>query len=328
MINIVNPSKEPYFNLALEEYFLKTKELKEDLLILWQNDPTIVVGKNQNAYEELDFDFVEKNGIHVVRRMSGGGAVYHDSGNLNYTIIKNEGNLYRNDFRFFALPVVSCLKKLGVEAIFNGRNDILIDGKKFSGNAQYFYNDKVLHHGTLLFDSDLSVLASALRVKGDKLESKGVKSVKSRVTNIRDYVADGISLRDFQENLLVSMFEESETAINNYLLSEEDLAAISELRDKKYKTWEWNIGKSPKMSYQKEIRFEAGSLTLAMNVKNGRIEKAKIYGDFFEAKPIEELEALLIHRKYDKGELDTWMDQVDISEYIHLLKNEDFKQLF
>lgn len=328
MINIVNPSKEPYFNLALEEYFLKTKDLKEDLLILWQNDPTIVVGKNQNAYEELDFDFVEKNGIHVVRRMSGGGAVYHDSGNLNYTIIKNEGNLYRNDFRFFALPVVSCLKKLGVEAIFNGRNDILIDGKKFSGNAQYFYNDKVLHHGTLLFDSDLSVLASALRVKGDKLESKGVKSVKSRVTNIRDYVADGISLRDFQENLLVSMFEESETAINNYLLSEEDLAAISELRDKKYKTWEWNIGKSPEMSYQKEIRFEAGSVTLAMNVKNGRIEKAKIYGDFFEAKPIEELEELLIHRKYDKGELDTWMGQVDISEYVHLLKNEDFIQLF
>jgi len=328
LINIINNSKDSYFNLALEEYFLKIKDLKEDLLILWQNDPTIVIGKNQNTYEELNFDYVEKNHIKVVRRLSGGGAVYHDSGNLNYTIIKNDGNLYKNDFRFFAVPVVLCLKKLGVDAIFNGRNDILIDGKKFSGNAQYFYNDKVLHHGTLLFSSDLSVLAKALHVKEEKLESRGIKSVKSRVTNIIDYLREEVTLNNFQESLTISMFEENKAAIKNYILTDDDILLITQLRDSKYNTWEWNYGESPKMTYQKEIRVDAGSLTLTMEIKSGFIEKIRIYGDFFEAKPIEELEKMLINKKYEKTEIETLLRNINISDYIHLLNNDDFKKLF
>jgi len=328
LINIINNSKDSYFNLALEEYFLKVKDLKEDLLILWQNDPTIVIGKNQNTYEELNFDYVERNHIKVVRRMSGGGAVYHDSGNLNYTIIKNDGNSYKNDFRFFALPVVSCLKKLGVDAIFNGRNDILIDGQKFSGNAQYFYNSKVLHHGTLLFSSDLSVLGKALHVKGEKLESKGIKSVKSRVTNIIDYVREGVSLNNFQENLKLSMFGENEEAINNYILTDEDVFLITQLKDSKYATWEWNFGESPKMTYQKEIRTAAGSLTLTIEIKNGLIEKIRIYGDFFEAQPVEELEKIFTNKKFDKSEIESILNNINISDYIHLLSNDDFEKLF
>ncbi len=327
MINVINNSKDAYFNLALEEYFLKIKDLNEDLLILWQNEPTIVIGKNQNAYEELNVDFVEENHIKVVRRMSGGGAVYHDLGNLNFTIIKKEGNLYKNDFRFFALPVVSCLEKFGVAATFSGRNDILIDNKKFSGNAQYFYKNKVLHHGTLLFSSDLSILAKALHVKEEKLQSKGIKSVKSRVTNIYDYLNKGISLNDFQESLTLSMFEETGESINNYILTDDDVSQITILKNNKYATWEWNFGESPKMNYQKEIRFNAGSVTLSMEINNGFIEKIRLCGDFFEAKPVNELEEIFRNKKYEKKEIEILLYPINISDYIHLLSNDDFMKL-
>lgn len=327
MINIINDSKDPYFNLALEEYFVKFKDLADDVLILWQNEPTIVVGQNQNAYEELNLDYVEKNNIKVVRRLSGGGAVYHDLGNLNFTIIKNAGQLHKNDFSFFALPVIACLKKFEVEAIFSGRNDILIDGKKFSGNAQYFHKNKVLHHGTLLFSSDLSVLTQALQVKKEKFESKGIKSIKSRVTNINEYLKEAVSLSDFQEALMISMFDENEKNIQNYTLSEADISTIMQLRNSKYQTWEWNFGQSPQMNYQKEMRFAAGSVTLAMNIKDGKIQSCKLYGDFFEVKPIGELEGQLVDQRYDQSVLKTLLQHLNISEYIYLLNNEDFEQL-
>jgi lipoate---protein ligase len=327
MINIINNSKEPYFNLALEEYFVKHKSLNDDLLILWQNEPTIVVGKNQNTYEEIDTDYVEKNNIKVVRRMSGGGAVYHDLGNLNFTIIKRESSFHKNDFSFFALPVIACLKKLGIEATFDGRNDILIDGKKFSGNAQYFHKDMVLHHGTLLFSSDLTVLSKALHVKKEKFESKGIKSVNSRVTNISDCLEDTVSLDDFHRHLTISMFGENENSIQNYTLSDEDISAIMQLRDSKYSTWEWNFGNSPKMTYQKEMKFASGAIALSMNIEDGIIEDFLLCGDFFEVKPVEELKALFIGKRYDKSGLEALLSNIKISEYIHLLGNEEFEQL-
>lgn len=327
MINIINNSKDPYFNLALEEYFVKYKELNDDILILWQNQPTIVVGKNQNTYEELNLDYVDDNNIKVVRRMSGGGAVYHDLGNLNYTIIKNNGQLYKNDFSFFALPVISCLKKLGVVATFEGRNDILIDGKKFSGNAQYFYKNKVLHHGTLLFSSDLDVLSQALQVKNCKFDSKGIKSVKTRVTNISAYVKETVSLDDFHNSLLISMFDENEKSIQNYTLSEGDISEIKQLKYSKYDTWEWNYGHSPQVNYHKEIRFNAGSVILTLNIKDGIIISCKINGDFFEGKPIEELEQQFTNKRYDKLELESMLCNMNICNYIHSLSNKEFKQL-
>ncbi len=327
MINIENHSKDPYFNLALEEYFVKKKDLQDDLLILWQNEPVIVVGKHQNTYEELNLDYAHKNNIKVVRRLSGGGAVYHDLGNLNYTIIKNDGLSYKNDFRFFALPVVACLKKIGIEASFNGRNDILIDGKKFSGNAQYFYKNKVLHHGTLLFSSDLTVLSKALQVKKEKFESKGIKSVRNRVTNISDYLKEKISLEDFRKALIISMFDEDEINVQNYKLTDEDLCIIQKLRDSKYNTWKWNFGFSPEMNYKKEMRFAAGSIALRMNVKEGCIQGFKLGGDFFEVKPIDELEKQFLNKRYKKSELKQLLDSIKIQEYIHLLSNEAFYEL-
>ena len=327
MINIINNSTDPYFNLGVEEYLMKQKDLGEDILLLWQNVPTIVVGRNQNTFEELNMDYVEKKQINVVRRMSGGGAVYHDLGNLNYTIIKKDGESYKNDFSFFALPVISCLKKFGIVAEFNGRNDILIDEKKFSGNAQYFFKDKVLHHGTLLFSSDLGVLGKALQVKKEKLESKGIKSVKSRVTNIREQMNEDVTIDIFREALVNSFFEEKQETVKNYVLTEEDILAITELQNKKYHTWEWIYGQSPKMSYEKELRFPAGNISLKMDVKEGNIRDCKIYGDFFEVKPIEELEKQFINTRFDKVALDTLLQGIDISQYIHLLSNMEFREL-
>ena len=327
MIHVVNTSTDPFYNLALEEYFLKVKNLQDDILILWQNEPTIVVGKNQNTFAELNIDYVMNHNIYVVRRMSGGGAVYHDLGNLNYTIIKKDAWAYQNDFSFFALPVISCLKKYGIEAAFNGRNDITIDGKKFSGNAQYFYKEKVLHHGTLMFSSNLTVLEKALHVKMDKMVSKGIKSVKSRVTNISEFMKTPISLTEFRDSLIMSMFHEDERSIQKYKLTEEDTAAILELRNSKYDTWDWNYGKSPQMSYQKEMRFASGSVCVSMCMNEGIIQNFKINGDFFEGKPIEELEQMFDGIKYSTMELDTLVNHLDVSEYIHLLENEEFKEL-
>lgn len=327
MINIINSSTDPYFNLAVEEYFMKHKDINEDVLMLWQNEPTIVVGRNQNTFEELNMEYVAEKHIKVVRRMSGGGAVYHDLGNLNYTIIKNDGQSYKNDFSFFALPVISCLDKLGVSAEFNGRNDILIDGKKFSGNAQYFYKDKVLHHGTLLFSSDLTVLGKALQAKQEKLESKGIKSVKSRVINIGEKMNGNLSIAVFRETLINSFFEKDEESKQNYILTDEDIRAINEIRNSKYSTWNWNYGQSPKMSYHKELRFPAGSISLKMNINDGNISECRIYGDFFEVKPIDELEKQFVNTRFDKSELDALLLGIEIGQYIHLLSNKEFGEL-
>jgi len=328
MINVINDSNNPYFNLAAEEYLLKFKDLKDDLLILWQNEPTIVVGKNQNTYEELNLDYINSNNIKVTRRLSGGGAVYHDLGNLNFTIIKNNFSNHRNDFSFFSAPVISCLNKLGIQATFSGRNDILIDGKKFSGNAQYFYKNKLLHHGTLLFSSDLSVLSEALNVKKDKFESKGIKSVKSRVTNISPYIEKNISLKEFKNKLIKSVFEDERKEMKNYILTSEDINMINELVENKYGTWEWNFGRSPEFNYKKEMRFDVGNICIEMNIVEGIIKYFKIFGDFFEQKPIEELEKQFIDNRFDFNEIKNTIDSLDISNYILNLSNENFIQMF
>jgi len=188
MIRIVNDHTDPRINLAVEEYALNYLDPREEYVILWQNEPTVVVGRNQNTVAEVNAPFIKERGIHVVRRLSGGGAVYHDFGNLNFTFIVDAQKEMVSNFEYFTRPVIQALASLGVEAEFSGRNDITIDGKKFSGNAQYWSKNRLLHHGTILFNSQLDVVQEALNVSADKLQSKGVKSVRSRVTNIYPYL--------------------------------------------------------------------------------------------------------------------------------------------
>lgn len=326
MIQIKNSSTNPYYNLALEEYVLKQKEFLEDVFILWQNEPTIVIGKNQNAYAELNLDYAERNHIHVARRMSGGGAVYHDLGNLNFTVIKNDGGIQRNDFSFFARPVIQCLEEFGVKAVFNGRNDILIGEKKFSGNAQYFYKNKVLHHGTILFSGDLTVLSKALNVKKSKIESKGIKSVKSRVANIVDFLPHGVTIEAFSERLsaILSGVQKERTV---YELSASDIQAIKALQVSKYGAWEWNFGLSPYMDLKKEKRFSAGGVSADMCIENGRFTTIKLSGDFFEVKPVEELERYLCGCRFVYSELEAALANCPVSDYILSLSNEEFLEL-
>lgn len=230
---LVNKSTNPFFNLALEEYLLKNVDIKKDYFILWQNEPTIVIGKHQNTLKEINMNFVKDNNINVVRRNSGGGAVYHDLGNINFTFITKYDEKHLLDFKTFTNPVVYSLGKLNVKAELSGRNDILIDGRKISGNSQHIYKDRFLHHGTLLFNSELENLVKALNVDNDKILSKGIESIKSRVTNIKEHVKEDIFMEEFKEILIENIFIWNKSSLKEYNLTSEHISAIRKINERK-----------------------------------------------------------------------------------------------
>ncbi|KUO63087.1 MAG: lipoate--protein ligase [Gracilibacter sp. BRH_c7a] len=326
MIYIRNDSLNPYYNLALEEYVLKNLDQNESYILLWQNEPSVIIGRFQNTIEEINTQYIKENNVNVVRRITGGGAVYHDLGNLNFSfIVTDSKNMI--DFRQFTEPVVSALAKIGIQAEHTGRNDITIDNKKFSGNAQYHFRDRTLHHGTILFSSRLEDVQAALSVKPDKIESKGLKSVRSRVTNIVDYIAEKISVQEFRELLLYHLFEEK--PIKEYKLSEEEQNRIKQLVEDKYLTWEWNYGHSPEFNLKKSGRFSCGGIEIGLNVQKGIIEKCKIYGDFFSNEDINELAASFQGVRYREDDLNTFLESVDLSNYFNgLTRAELLKCLF
>lgn len=224
---IVSHSNNPAFNIALEAYAFREMLDEDEIFILWINEPTIVIGKHQNAIEEINKEYTDAHGIHVVRRLSGGGAVYHDLNNLNYTIISNKADEGAFDFKTFSKPVIDTLAKLGVKAEFTGRNDLEIDGKKFCGNAQAYYKGRMMHHGCLMFDVDTSVLADALKVSKDKIESKGIKSVRARVTNINDELPQKMDVQAFRDALLEQVKKENPD-MTEYKFSEAELERIKQ----------------------------------------------------------------------------------------------------
>ena len=273
---IVNNSNDPRYNLAFEEYCFKKLSRDEDYVILWINGPAIIVGKNQNTIEEVNSDYVEENGIRVVRRITGGGAVYHDLGNLNFSIITSAEDSQAIDFKKYNIPIVKSLEKLGLNCELSGRNDMTLDGKKFSGIAQSVWKNRVLNHGTLLFDTKLDVLSQALNVKQDKIESKGIKSVKSRVTNIKDNLTDNVDIFQFRDLLLNHIFSMEGLKPEEYKLTQEELAEVQKSFDEKYSTWEWNYGESPKSNYKNYKRYPFGSIEIRFDLLNGLISNSKI----------------------------------------------------
>lgn len=280
MIYIVNKSTKPDYNIALEEYCFKKLLHHDKVFILWINEPAIIVGKHQNTIEEINAEFVRENGIHVVRRISGGGAVYHDLNNLNYTIISNEDKGAEFDFKTFSMPVIDTLADLGVNAEFTGRNDLVIGGKKICGNAQAYIKGRVMHHGCLLFDTDLSVLAKALEAPKDRIKSKSTKSVRSVVDNILPNLPEKITVDEFSEKLLAHM-KAKFPEMKKYEFSEKELAEIEGLRKSKFGTWEWNYGYSPKFDIERNTRFTAGKIQVFADVENAIIRNIKFYGTFF-----------------------------------------------
>lgn len=321
---IKNLSTSPFFNLALEEYVLKHIDSQDDYFLLWQNEPSIIVGKHQNTVEEINSNFVKENGINVVRRISGGGAVYHDLGNLNFTFIVKNVKREAIDFKRFAEPIVKTLEKFGVKAEVSGRNDITIEGKKFSGNAQHFYKKRLLHHGTILFDSDLEVLQQALNVKADKFKSKGVKSVKSRVTNLVSYLPENVDIDEFKSVLIETIFEYFGKEYDEHKLQEEDYDKINKLVEEKYSTWEWNYGESPEFNFKNSKRFKGGKVEVLLDVKQGIIANCKIYGDFLGLVDINEFQQKIKGIKYDEQEVFEFLKQQDLGLYFG---NIDAKEL-
>lgn len=311
---IVNKSHNPFYNIALEAYAFRELRDEDELFILWINEPTIVIGKHQNAIEEINKAYTDEHGIHVVRRLSGGGAVYHDLNNLNYTIISNKTQEGAFDFKTFSQPVIETLADLGVTATFTGRNDLEIDGKKFCGNAQAYYKGRMMHHGCLLFDVDMTVLGNALQVSKDKIESKGVKSVRARVTNILDELPEKMTVEAFSEQLL-NKIKEQYPDMTEYVLSEADLENIQNLADNQFATWDWTYGKSPDYTIKRAVRYPAGKLTSYVKVEKSVITGLKIYGDFFGIKDVSDIEEELIGLRYEYQDVLDKLRTIETTQY-------------
>ena len=295
--------------------------------MLWQNDNTIVIGKHQNTVAEINSKYVQEHDIHVVRRLSGGGAVYHDLGNINFTFIANAGDIESINLKMFCQPLVRALEKLGVHAEVSGRNDVTIDGKKFSGNSQYIKHGRIMHHGTIMFDSDLSIVGEALNVPKDKIESKGLQSVRSRITNVKPYLKEDITIEQFKA--LLKQYMMSDRDLEEWSFDETTMEAVRRLRDGQYATWEWNYGTSPKYQIEKKRRVDGvGGFEILMNVgEGGVITDFATKGDYFGNGDTEELRAAVIGCRAEREALLAAIRSVNLDVCYKNLTPESFADL-
>lgn len=324
---IINQSiTDPYFNIASEEFLLKN--FSEDIFLLYTNSPSIIVGKHQNTMAEINHEFVTIKGIPVIRRLSGGGTVYHDLGNVNYSFITNgsKGNLV--DFKKHTQPIIDVLKLLGVDACIGGKNDIRVGDRKISGNAEHIYKNRVLHHGTLLFDSKLDELNESIKVNLNAYNDKAVKSIRSHVANIKEYLKEDISIENFKEKLIAHIMALFPNPIN-YHLSPNDTHSINELITTKFSTWEWNYGYSPTYSLNRHINIKNGILYIEINVEKGIINKMSIKSQLLMTERLEELEKLMAGCLHEKDEITKKLADIEINQFIPKISREEFvKSLF
>ena len=312
-------SLDPAYNLAFEETVLRQRS-RGDYLLLWQNDNTIVIGQNQNAEAEINRAFVEARGIRVVRRTTGGGAVYHDLGNLNYSFITDAGDAERMTMERFTRPVVEALRGLGLQAEASGRNDILVEGRKVSGTAQRLLKDRILHHGTLLFDADPDMVAGALHVDPAKFQSKSSQSVRSRIGNVRSFLKEDMDLPAFWAYLKEALAGDGLTPDR---MTEEELSAVQTLQREKYATWEWTFGRSPKYSMTNRRRWDGGTLEPHLEVEKGRITGIVFYGDFLSLRSLAPGTGALLGCPFRREDVGAVLDRFPLAQYFGAVTREE-----
>lgn len=307
-------------NLAVEEYlFSKTTD---DIFMLWQNEPSVIIGKNQNAYAEINMDYVRSNNIHIVRRITGGGAVYHDLGNVNYTFISSREKNAGIDFAYFTEPICEALKTLGIDAKLSGRNDLLAGDRKFSGNAQHVVENRVLHHGTILFDGNLDVLSSALNVDEEKLKSKSIKSTKSRVVNIKTLMSENLDVDAFIDRIS----EHVKKKFNPEIISAPENHEVIELKNRNESS-EWIF---PDRAYLSEYRmtkkkkYDFGIVEVRMSMSNDIISDVKFFGDFFGTKDVVEIENEL--RGKSIFNIKDLLKNITVNDYIYGMTSEELEE--
>lgn len=325
MLCIYHQSTDPYFNVATDEYILK--HVDEDCFMLWRNDKAIIVGQYQNTLAEINYDYVKAQQIAVVRRISGGGAVYHDLGNLNFSFTQKGKDINLSDFEKFTRPIVEVIRSLGADARFEGKNDLTIGGRKIAGNAAHIHKNKILHHGCLLFASEMRDVSEALRINPVKYSDKAIKSVPKRVTNISDHLQQPVSLETFTQ-LLMNHVLATHPGARLYSFTDEDKKKIQQLRDEKYATHEWNYGKSPQYNFKKAVRTPGGLLEMNLEVTNGIIEAAKIYGDFFSEKGIAAVEEALLNTPHEENALRNVLGALPLTQHFRNISLDDLMPAF
>lgn len=318
-----NNITDPRINLAMEEYVLNNL-VDDSYFLFYVNEPSIIIGKNQNTYAEVNQKYVDAHGIHVVRRISGGGAVYHDLGNLNFSFVTQADSDSFHNFKKFTMPIVEALNAMGVRAELSGRNDLQVGDRKISGNAMFQKKDRMFSHGTLMLNSDVEEVVRSLTVSEEKLITKGIRSIRSRVANIREFLDEPITMEEFKQKLLDYIFEGN---VEEYVLTDADWEAINQLSREKYQTFEWNYGKNPEYNYEVRQKFGGGLVELKLNVKKGIINDARIYGDFFGVGEISDIEERLIGARHQAQDVSERLADVDFGYYFGRVTKEEFLSL-
>ena len=323
---IESPSTDPAFNLALEQYVFDVLSCNDEFFMLWKNRDSVIIGVHQNAAEEINRAYVDRNGIPVVRRLSGGGAVFHDLGNINFSFITAVPDSGKLDGWSFCKPVVEALEELGVHAKYGGRNDLTINGRKFSGNARYLRMGRLMHHGTILFDTDLEKMSEALNALEDEIVSKSVKSLRAQVTNLRDYLPTDMMAGEFWTFLRKSIV--GNWHMSPYAMTGRDWDAVEEIRRQRYAAWEWNYGHSPDYSIKKRRHLRGiGDMRISMQVKNGKINTFAIDGGLLENKFGIDFAAALLHTRMEKNALTEALSKIQPEKFCKGISCEDFAQL-
>ncbi|MEM7798878.1 MAG: lipoate--protein ligase [Chloroflexota bacterium] len=319
-----NGITDPKRNLAIEEHLLRNVK-SSGLLLFYINEPSVIIGRNQNTIAEIDPDYINNNGINVVRRLSGGGGVYHDLGNLNFSFITNDTH-HLNDFHKFLEPVVNVLNSLGVPAAIQGKSDIIVDGKKISGNAQFSSKGRMFSHGTILFDTSIEHMLKALNPRKSVIESHAVQSVRKFVTNVKDHLPSPMTIDELKDEILRGVFGEFDPPI--YDLMDEDWAQIEAIQEERYGRWSWNFGYSPKFNMQRKLDLpRGGAIEAHLDVKDGLIQDVLFQGNFQSTTDPDEIVGALIGIRHHADDIRQALEEIDVSSYFGEIEREEIMSL-